>query len=90
MTAPLSKVIYASDEDITASSNKDSTRSAMQGDRAKAKAAHRDFLALWKDADPDIPISKQVKESKQSMQSCKTRKWSQDFHEPRCKVPRHY
>jgi serine/threonine protein kinase/tetratricopeptide (TPR) repeat protein len=34
---------------------------AMQGDSARAKAAYQDFLALWKDADPDIPILKQAK-----------------------------
>jgi serine/threonine protein kinase/predicted Zn-dependent protease len=34
---------------------------AMQGDIAKAKAAYQDFLNLWKDADPDIPILKQAK-----------------------------
>ena len=34
---------------------------AMQGDTAKARAAYQDFFALWKDADPDIPILKQAK-----------------------------
>jgi cytochrome c-type biogenesis protein CcmH/NrfG len=34
---------------------------AMQGDMAKAKTAYQDFLALWKDADPDIPILKEAK-----------------------------
>ena len=34
---------------------------AMQGDTAKAKTAYQEFLTLWKDADPDIPILKQAK-----------------------------
>jgi len=34
---------------------------AMAGDTAKARAAYNDFLTLWKDADPDIPILKQAK-----------------------------
>ena len=33
----------------------------MEGDTAKARAAYLDFLTLWKDADPDIPILKQAK-----------------------------
>ena len=33
----------------------------MSGDTAKAKIAWQDFFALWKDADPDIPILKQAK-----------------------------
>jgi DNA-binding winged helix-turn-helix (wHTH) protein/tetratricopeptide (TPR) repeat protein len=34
---------------------------ALQGDTAKARAAYQDFLALWKDANPDIPILVQAK-----------------------------
>jgi tetratricopeptide (TPR) repeat protein len=34
---------------------------ALQGDTSKARAAYQDFFALWKDADPDIPILKQAK-----------------------------
>jgi len=33
----------------------------MHGDTAKARAAYQDFLTLWKDADPDIPILKEAK-----------------------------
>jgi len=33
----------------------------LQGDTAKAKTAYQDFLTLWKNADPDIPILKQAK-----------------------------
>jgi serine/threonine protein kinase/tetratricopeptide (TPR) repeat protein len=33
----------------------------MQGDTAKARSAYKDFLTLWKDADPDIPILKHAK-----------------------------
>jgi serine/threonine protein kinase len=29
---------------------------ALQGDTAKAKTAYQDFFALWKDADPDVPV----------------------------------
>ena len=34
---------------------------ALEGDTAKARAAYKDFLALWKDADPDILILKEAK-----------------------------
>jgi Tfp pilus assembly protein PilF len=34
---------------------------ALSGDRAKSKAAYETFLALWKDADPDVPILKRAK-----------------------------
>ena len=34
---------------------------ALQGDTVKAKAAYQDFLTLWKNADPDIPVLQQAK-----------------------------
>jgi eukaryotic-like serine/threonine-protein kinase len=34
---------------------------ALAGDTPKARTAYQDFLALWKDADPDIPILKEAK-----------------------------
>jgi eukaryotic-like serine/threonine-protein kinase len=34
---------------------------AIQGNSVKARAAYQDFLTLWKDADPDVPILKQAK-----------------------------
>ena len=34
---------------------------ALSGDRAGAKAVYEEFLNLWKDADPDIPILQQAK-----------------------------
>jgi serine/threonine protein kinase len=41
------------------------SRTALGADaeaaRVRARAAYRDFLTLWKDADPDIPVLKQAK-----------------------------
>jgi hypothetical protein len=34
---------------------------ALASDKPKARTAYQDFLALWKDADPDVPILKEAK-----------------------------
>ena len=34
---------------------------ALQGDTAKARSAYQDFLMLWKNADPDVPVLKLAK-----------------------------
>ena len=34
---------------------------AMSGDKEGARKAYQDFFALWKDADPDVPILKEAK-----------------------------
>jgi serine/threonine protein kinase/tetratricopeptide (TPR) repeat protein len=41
---------------------------ALSGDDAKANIAYKDFLTLWKDADPDIPILKEAKEEYAKLQ----------------------
>ena len=35
---------------------------ALAGDNNRARAVYGDFLSLWKDADPDIPILKQAQD----------------------------
>jgi len=34
---------------------------AAQGDKAKARSAYQDLLAVWKDADPDLPLVQKAK-----------------------------
>ena len=33
---------------------------ALKGDTAPARAVYKDFLTLWKDADPDVPVLQQA------------------------------
>ena len=40
---------------------KNSRCTGCSGDTAKSRTAYQDFFALWKDADPDIPILKETK-----------------------------
>ena len=34
---------------------------ALQGEKTKSRTAYQDFLGLWKDAEPEIPILRQAK-----------------------------
>ena len=34
---------------------------SMQGDTAESRAAYQDFLTLWQDAEPDMPILQRAK-----------------------------
>jgi len=40
---------------------KNSTGADADAARVRALAAYKDFLTLWKDADPEIPICKAAK-----------------------------
>jgi len=54
--------IWASEKDSSfVVINNQALAFAVSGDTAKAKATYQDFLTLWKDADPDIPILKEAK-----------------------------
>jgi hypothetical protein len=35
---------------------------ALAGDLSKARKFYQDFLAMWKDADPDVPILVQARQ----------------------------
>lgn len=41
---------------------------AKPSETMKARAAYQDFLTLWKDANPDIPILKQAKDEYAKLQ----------------------
>jgi serine/threonine protein kinase/Flp pilus assembly protein TadD len=41
---------------------------AMQGDTSRARAAYKDFLTLWNDADPDVPILRQTRAEYEKLQ----------------------
>jgi hypothetical protein len=34
---------------------------SASGDRAKSAATYKDLLALWKDADPDLPVVQEAR-----------------------------
>jgi hypothetical protein len=34
---------------------------SLAGDKTRARAAYQDFLTLWKDADPNVPVLKEAK-----------------------------
>ena len=40
---------------------------ALAGDTAKSRKAYEDFFALWKDADPDLPILIEAKKEYQKL-----------------------
>jgi len=41
---------------------------ASTNDKEKARTAYQDFFALWKSADPDVPILKQANAEYKNLQ----------------------
>jgi eukaryotic-like serine/threonine-protein kinase len=44
------------------------TAYSLSRDRDKARTEYENFLSLWKDADPDIPILKQAEAEQAKLQ----------------------
>jgi tetratricopeptide (TPR) repeat protein len=42
---------------------------ALQGDKARSRTAYQDFFALWKDADPDLPLLREARAEYAKIQS---------------------
>ena len=55
------------------------TRPSYERRQASAQRSYGDFLALWKDADPDTPIYKQAKAEYAKLQ--------EDWSLPQCRPP---
>jgi cytochrome c-type biogenesis protein CcmH/NrfG len=41
---------------------------AASGDHAKSAATYKDLLAIWKDADPDLPVVQQANSESAKLQ----------------------
>jgi hypothetical protein len=54
----------------------------MAGESAKAKSAYNDFLTLWKDGDPDIPILNRLTNCMISKHSDGNRQGRKPMHYP--------
>lgn len=61
LNEPIAALVYLGIARANASGAKTSQSSDADASRAKSRTAYQDFLTLWKDADPDIPILKQAK-----------------------------
>jgi tetratricopeptide (TPR) repeat protein len=59
---------------------------AMQGDSAEAKAVYQDFLTLWRDADPDIPILQQAKAEYAKLQYSSAQAWKSNSRLTICRT----
>ena len=47
--------------DLAAQAGDTARAYALAGDKDKSRTAYQNLLALWKDADPDVPIVKDTK-----------------------------